>query len=156
MNRRNILKVGAIFGASLITGKIFASKPKIRPVEVKLNLDTSELMVYWNNIPGLNHVVVSYEYNLEVSCDANGNILNRNNLKYYDNDVDGFIMHYYPLQFVQDEKTNVCRGEDLISRYVPLECSPIVKNTVTGTIYRNDIAVATFIMYNGVFKIDEL
>ncbi len=51
---------------------------------------------------------------------------------------------YYAHQFVQNETSNTDPGLDLSSAYNPLEHTPILPGTMTGTIFDGATAVATF------------
>jgi hypothetical protein len=56
---------------------------------------------------------------------------------------------YYSSQFVQNEASSVDAGGDPNSVYSPLEHTPILAGTVTGTIYAGGTAVQTFFVSAG-------
>lgn len=51
---------------------------------------------------------------------------------------------YYTHQFIQNETTSTDAGGDTTSVFSPLEHTPILAGTVTGTVYDGSTAVATF------------
>lgn len=51
---------------------------------------------------------------------------------------------YYSHQFVQNEQTNTDPGGNVTVNYSPLEHTPLLAGTLTGTVYENGVAVATF------------
>jgi len=51
---------------------------------------------------------------------------------------------FYSHSFVQNESTNTDIGDDTVSEYAPLEHTPILPGTVTGTIYDGAVASYTF------------
>lgn len=53
---------------------------------------------------------------------------------------------FYSHQFVQNETTNTDIGDDTVSEFAPLEHTPILPGTVTGTIYDGGVAVYTFVL----------
>src|SRR5271156_2646784 len=53
---------------------------------------------------------------------------------------------FYTHQFVQNETTTVDSGVSVSSAYAPLEHTPILAGTVTGTIYDGSTAVQTFVV----------
>lgn len=59
---------------------------------------------------------------------------------------------YYSHQYVQNESTNTDAGTLVTSTYAPLEHTPILGGTVTGTVYVGSTAVQTFVVSSaGVF-----
>jgi hypothetical protein len=60
---------------------------------------------------------------------------------------DGNLEIFYTHQFVQNETTSTDAGGDTTSVYAPLEHTPILAGTLTGTVYDDDVgAVATFVV----------
>jgi hypothetical protein len=53
---------------------------------------------------------------------------------------------FYTHQFVQNESTTTDPGTGVVSTYAPLEHTPILAGTVTGTIYAGSTAVQTFVV----------
>jgi hypothetical protein len=53
---------------------------------------------------------------------------------------------FYTHQFVQNETTTTDSGVDTVANYAPLEHTPILPGTVTGTIYDGTTAVQTFVV----------
>jgi hypothetical protein len=53
---------------------------------------------------------------------------------------------FYTHQFVQNESTTTDAGTSTTSVYAPLEHTPILAGTVTGTIYQGAVAVQTFVL----------
>ena len=51
---------------------------------------------------------------------------------------------FYSHQFIQNETTSTDNGDDVTSVYSPLEHTPILAGTVTGTLYDGSTAVGTF------------
>jgi hypothetical protein len=56
---------------------------------------------------------------------------------------------FYTHQFVQNESTNVDAGLSTVSAYSPLEHTPVLAGTVTGTVYVASTAVQTFVISSG-------
>lgn len=56
---------------------------------------------------------------------------------------------FYSHQFVQNEASSVDAGADTTSVFSPLEHTPILAGTVTGTIYKGPTAVQTFSVSSG-------
>ena len=56
---------------------------------------------------------------------------------------------FYSHQFVQNERTSTDAGADTTSVFSPLEHTPILAGTVTGTIYKGATAVQTFSVSSG-------
>ena len=56
---------------------------------------------------------------------------------------------FYSHQFVQNESTTTDPGTGSVSTYAPLEHTPILAGTVTGTIYAGNTAVQTFVVSAG-------
>jgi hypothetical protein len=53
---------------------------------------------------------------------------------------------FYTHQFVQNESTSTDNGGNVTSAYSPLEHTPILAGTITGTIYDGSLAVQTFVV----------
>lgn len=59
---------------------------------------------------------------------------------------------YYSSQFVNNESTSTDAGADVNSVFSPLEHTPILAGTITGTVYDGSTAVQTFVVSsNGTF-----
>lgn len=59
---------------------------------------------------------------------------------------------YYSSQFVNNESTSTDAGADTSSVFSPLEHTPILAGTITGTVYDGSTAVQTFVVSsNGTF-----
>ena len=56
---------------------------------------------------------------------------------------------FYSHQFVQNERTSTDAGADTTSVFSPMEHTPILAGTVTGTIYKGATAVQTFSVSSG-------
>lgn len=56
---------------------------------------------------------------------------------------------FYTHQFIQNESTSTDAGADAAAVYTPLEHTPVLAGTVTGTIYDGSTAVQTFIVSSG-------
>jgi hypothetical protein len=56
---------------------------------------------------------------------------------------------FYTHQFIQNETTSTDAGTDTAAVYTPLEHTPVLPGTVTGTIYDGSTAVQTFIVSSG-------
>lgn len=56
---------------------------------------------------------------------------------------------FYSHQFVQNERSSIDAGADTTSVFSPLEHTPILAGTVTGTIYKGATAVQTFSVSSG-------
>ena len=66
---------------------------------------------------------------------------------------DGNLDIYYTHQFIQNEASSVDTGTDTTSVFAPLEHTPILAGTMTGTVYDGTVAVQTFVVAeNGVFN----
>jgi Major capsid protein Gp23 len=64
---------------------------------------------------------------------------------------------YYTSQFVQNESTSVDSGNNANSVYSPLEHTPILAGSVTGTIYAGSTPIQTFaVAANGGFTISDI
>lgn len=61
---------------------------------------------------------------------------------------DGNLDIYYTSQFVQNETTSTNPGgaANMAALYAPLEHLPILPGTLTGTVYRNNAAIQTFVV----------
>lgn len=60
---------------------------------------------------------------------------------------------YYSSQFVNNESTSTDAGADVNSVFSPLEHTPILAGTITGTVYDGSTAVQTFVVSsNGTFN----
>lgn len=70
---------------------------------------------------------------------------------------DGNLDIYYTHQFVQNETTSTDAGGDTQSVYAPLEHTPILAGTITGTLYNSTTAVQTFVVgENGTFTFTDI
>lgn len=56
---------------------------------------------------------------------------------------------FYTHQFIQNEVTSTDAGADTAAVYTPLEHTPVLAGTVTGTIYDGSTAVQTFVVSSG-------
>jgi hypothetical protein len=64
---------------------------------------------------------------------------------------------YYTSQFVQNETSSTDDGVDVNAVYSPLEHTPILAGTVTGTIYDGAVAIQTFTISElGVFTFSDI
>jgi hypothetical protein len=64
---------------------------------------------------------------------------------------------WYTHQFVQGEATSVDDGADVSATYAPLEHTPILAGTVTGTVYDGSTAVQTFVVSSaGAFTFSDV
>jgi len=59
---------------------------------------------------------------------------------------DANLEIFYTHQFVQNETTSTDAGGDVTSTFAPLEHTPILAGTLTGTIYDGTVAVQTFVV----------
>lgn len=59
---------------------------------------------------------------------------------------DGNLEIYYSHQFVQNETSSTDNGGDTTSVYAPLEYTPVIAGTMTGTVYDGSTAVQTFVV----------
>jgi len=59
---------------------------------------------------------------------------------------DANLSIYYSHQLVENETTSTDDGADVLSVYSPLEHTPILAGTITGTIYDGGVAVQTFVV----------
>lgn len=60
---------------------------------------------------------------------------------------DGNLDIYYTHQFVQNESSSTdAGGADLSSVFAPLEHTPIIAGTMTGTVYDGTVAIQTFVV----------
>jgi hypothetical protein len=64
-------------------------------------------------------------------------------------DGSGNLDIYYTSQFVQNESTSTDDGVDVNAVFAPLEHTPILAGTVTGTVYVGTTAVQTFTISEG-------
>lgn len=65
---------------------------------------------------------------------------------------DGNLEIFYTHQFVQNETSSIDAGDDVTSIFAPLEHTPVLAGTMTGTVYDGAVAVATFVVAeNGTF-----
>lgn len=70
---------------------------------------------------------------------------------------DGNLDIYYSHQFVQNETSSTDAGGDTTSVYAPLEHTPVLAGTMTGTVYDGSTAVQTFVVAeNGTFTFTDL
>ena len=64
---------------------------------------------------------------------------------------------WYTSQFVQNEQTSTDAGGLQTSQYAPLEHTPILAGTVTGTVYKAGVAIQTFtVSSTGTFNFNSL
>jgi hypothetical protein len=64
---------------------------------------------------------------------------------------------FYSHQFVQNETTNTDVGDDVLSEYAPVEHTPILAGTITGTLFDGSTAVQTFVVSEtGVFTFTDI
>ena len=64
---------------------------------------------------------------------------------------------FYSHQFIQNESTNTDIGDDTVSVFAPLEHTPVIAGTITGTVYDGNVAVQTFVVSeNGTFTFTDL
>jgi len=64
---------------------------------------------------------------------------------------------WYTHQFVQGESTSVDNGADASSNYAPLEHTPVLAGTVTGTVYVGSTAIQTFVLSSaGAFTFSDV
>lgn len=64
---------------------------------------------------------------------------------------------FYSHQFIQNEATSTDAGADVSATYSPLEHTPILAGTVTGTIYDGSTAVQTFVVSSaGTFTFTDI
>lgn len=59
---------------------------------------------------------------------------------------DGNLDIYYTHQFVQNETSSTDAGDDTTSVYAPLEHTPVLAGTLTGTVYVGTTAIQTFVV----------
>lgn len=70
---------------------------------------------------------------------------------------DGNLDIYYTHQFVQNETSSTDNGGDTTSVYAPLEHTPILAGTMTGTVYDGSTAVQTFVVAeSGTFTFTDI
>ena len=66
---------------------------------------------------------------------------------------DGNLEIYYTHQFIQNETSSTDAGGDVNSVFAPLEHTPVLAGTMTGTVYDGAVAVQTFVVSAaGVFS----
>lgn len=64
---------------------------------------------------------------------------------------------WYAHQFVQNEVTSTDDGADASANYAPLEHTPVLAGTVTGTVYDGSVAIQTFVLSSaGVFTFSDI
>lgn len=64
---------------------------------------------------------------------------------------------FYTHQFIQNEASSTDDGADTTSVYAPLEHTPVLAGTITGTVYDGTTAVATFVVdENSDFTVTDL
>lgn len=72
-------------------------------------------------------------------------------------DGTGNLDIFYTSQFVQNETTSTDAGTIVTASYAPLEHTPVLAGTVTGTIYDGSTAVQTFIVSSaGTFTFTDI
>lgn len=70
---------------------------------------------------------------------------------------DGNLEIFYTHQFVQNETSSTDAGDDTVSVYAPLEHTPVLAGTMTGTVYDGSTAVQTFVVAaNGTFTFTDI
>jgi hypothetical protein len=70
---------------------------------------------------------------------------------------DANLKTYYSSQLIENETTSTDVGGDLLAVFSPLEHTPILAGTVTGTVYHVNTAVATFVQSeDGSFTIQKI
>ena len=70
---------------------------------------------------------------------------------------DGNLEIFYTHQFIQNETSSVDGGGDLQSVYAPLEHTPVLAGTMTGTVYDGTVAVQTFVVAeDGTFTFTDI
>lgn len=70
---------------------------------------------------------------------------------------DGNLEIFYTHQFVQNETSSTDAGGDVTSVYAPLEHTPILAGTMTGTVYDGAVAVQTFVVASdGAFTFTDI
>ena len=66
---------------------------------------------------------------------------------------DGNLDIFYTHQFIQNETSSTDSGATTTSVYAPLEHTPVLAGTMTGTVYDGAVAVQTFVVAeNGTFN----
>lgn len=72
-------------------------------------------------------------------------------------DGTGNLSVFYTHQFVSNETTTTDNGSDTVSTYAPLEHTPIIQGTMTGTIYDGNVAVQTYVISeSGTFTFSDI
>lgn len=70
---------------------------------------------------------------------------------------DGNLDIFYTHQFVQNETSSTDAGGDVTSVFAPLEHTPVLAGTMTGTIYDGSVAVQTFVVgADGTFDFTDI
>lgn len=72
---------------------------------------------------------------------------------------DGNLDIYYTSQFIQNEtsSTNAGGSNNLVATYAPLEHTPVLAGTVTGTVYDGTTAIQTFVVSSaGTFAFTDI
>ena len=72
---------------------------------------------------------------------------------------DGNLDVFYTSQFVQNEVSNTNPGgsNNLVATYMPLEHTPVIAGTLTGTVYDGTTAIQTFIVSSsGTFSFTDI
>lgn len=64
---------------------------------------------------------------------------------------------WYSHSFIQNEATSIDDGADVTATYAPLEHTPVMAGTVTGTVYDGTLAVQTFVVSSaGTFTFSDI
>jgi hypothetical protein len=70
---------------------------------------------------------------------------------------DGNLDIFYTHQFVQNETSSTDAGDDVTSVFAPLEHTPVLAGTMTGTVYDAAVAVQTFVVAeDGTFTFTDI
>lgn len=70
---------------------------------------------------------------------------------------DGNLDIFYTHQFIQNEVSSTDAGGDLSAVYAPLEHTPVMAGTLTGTVFDGTVAVQTFTVTSaGVFNFTDI
>jgi hypothetical protein len=70
---------------------------------------------------------------------------------------DGNLDIYYTHQFVQNETSSTDGGNDVNAVFAPLEHTPVLAGTMTGTVYDGAVAVQTFVVAeNGTWTLTKI
>lgn len=124
--------------------------PSVRTTDVSIDYVTGELGLSWSEAPGPHHCVINYEYSTECQChmpEDSGCSYPSDDIYSMNQGCGGEVLNiYYAPEFIENETTETEDGEEETQIYSPLEHAPIVAGTITGTVYRGDLAVQTFVI----------